>query len=167
MYRTLTLSDLAHGISAADGIKFTVHHGTLGSAMGDIVRFSMGFCFSVTVRFSVDILVGFSDGSFMGDTLWKQHTILTGHKLESGSIQHHVSTDGPVLFGEREQIVGEGSTPPTELRVPLHHHGFVMNWGLGMVAGVIYYYETTKIKFHLLLCTICCSFLRALFERNF
>jgi len=112
----------------------------LGSAVGDIVRFSMGFCFSVTVRFSVDILVGFSDGSFVGDTLWTQHTILTGHKLKSGSMQHHVSTGGPILFGEREQIVGEGSTLPTELRVPLHRHGFVMNRGLGMVAGVIYYF---------------------------
>jgi len=37
-----------------------------------------------------------------------------------------------------------GSTPPVELRVPLHHHGFVTNWGLGMVVvvGILYYIIT-------------------------
>jgi len=25
--------------------------------------------------------------------------------------------------------------------VPLHHHGFVTNWGLGMIVGVINFYH--------------------------
>ncbi len=33
-----------------------------------------------------------------------------------------------------------GSTPAAEFRVPLHHHGFVMDWGLDMFVGVVYYF---------------------------
>ncbi len=41
------------------------------------------------------------------------------------------------LLEEREQITGEGGTLTAEVGVPLHLHGFVTNWGLGMVVGVI------------------------------
>ena len=36
-----------------------------------------------------------------------------------------------------------GGTQPAELRVPWHRHGFVTNWGLGIDAGVIWYFILT------------------------
>ena len=71
----------------------------LGWPLGDIVGFSVRFCINVTYGFSMGILVGFSDGDFSGDVLWKQHTILVRHKLESGSVHNHVAAGGPILRG--------------------------------------------------------------------
>jgi len=39
------------------------------------------------------------------------------------------------------QIAREGEHAAGGVRVlPLHRYGYVMNWGLGMVVGVIYYF---------------------------
>jgi hypothetical protein len=43
-------------------------------------------------------------------------------------------------WGRDSKLPERGSTPTAELGVPLNLHGFVTNWGLGMVVGVIYYF---------------------------
>ena len=76
---------------------------------------------------------------------------------------------------ERKQIAGEGGgTPTAKLRSPFQHHGFMTNWGLGLVEGIIYYfilerrYETKKLRFNFrLLLPFVVPFMRALFEHDF
>jgi hypothetical protein len=78
--------------------------------------------------------------------------------------------------GRRESKSPErgGGTPTAKLRLPFEHHGFMTNWGLGLVEGIIYYfilerrYETKKIRFNFrLLLPYVVPFMRALFEHNF
>jgi hypothetical protein len=90
----------------------------------------VGFCVGVTVGFSMGISVGFLDGDFVGDMLWKQHTVLMRHKLKSGSVQCIMSPPQVVLSclgrGSKSPERGSTLTPVAEIRV--------------LVVGVIHYF---------------------------
>lgn len=75
--------------------------------------------------------MGFLDGNFVGDMLWKQHTVLMRHKLESGSVQCSMLPHVVLSClgrGSQSPERGRTLTPVAEIRVRV------------LVVGVIHYF---------------------------